>query len=139
MIQFSVYLCLLVLPFFTPADGQGNHSVGPETFQWQWSAPAAPDFRGFGAHCAHGDSWFQFGGFSAELQTCMHDLWVLSATTDPGEVPPTWSRLSSQQGDVPDLVVGPFPFPFILYDFLCTVSPARRAACRGLATGVQDK
>ena len=39
----------------------------------------------------------------------MRDLWVLSST-DPGDVSPSWSRLSIQQGDGPDIVVGPFSF-----------------------------
>lgn len=109
MIQLYIYIFLLVLSLFTPANGQGNHSLGPESFQWQWSAPGAPEFRISGAHCTHGASWFQFGGFSEELRTCMRDLWVLSST-DPGDVSPSWSRLSIQQGDGPDIVVGPFSF-----------------------------
>lgn len=111
METLSVCIWLLLIHCFfsfTAANAPSNHSVAPESFRWRWSAPAAPTFRIFGAHCTSGASWFHFGGLSQELQTCMHDLWILSLT-DP-ETSPSWSRLSSQ-GAAPEIVVGQFCFP----------------------------
>lgn len=81
----------------------GHASGAMDRFQWQWSPPAAPEFRIFSARCRQESSiWYTFGGMNPDSQTCMRDMWAFSLNQTTGN---HWSQLRSD-GDVPEFVVG---------------------------------